>query len=192
MLLCFLRWAIFLQVFALLLFTGSGCIKDYSFEQRPQDTTLVADQGSVPASVISPCDACNTTAIPDSSWRVTIGNKIFCGIAEKSIITLERTSFTFFGPSFCSSDSGFVATIYLGDERLNTDRTNVPARMAVYYYDRVTPSNVYQSASAQPLRLTIQTYTHQTAEATGIFSGSVMDLHGNWQQVKDGRFKIRF
>jgi hypothetical protein len=77
-----------------------------------------------------------------------------------------------------------VATIYLGDERLNTDRTNVPARMAVYYYDRVTPSNVYQSASAQPLRLTIQTYTHQTAEATGIFSGSVMDLHGNWQQVK--------
>jgi hypothetical protein len=80
----------------------------------------------------------------------------------------------------------------MGDERLNTDRTNVPARMAVYYYDQATPFSVYQTPSSQPLRLTIQSYNHQTGEAIGVFNGSVMDLNGNWQLLKDGRFKIRF
>jgi hypothetical protein len=183
-------WVAVIAAIAVLL--QLGCRKEYSYEWQPEKIDTVAALPIDPSSPVTACDACKTAVLPDSSWRLTYNGIVYCGRVEKAIIAPERTAFTFFGPSFCSPDSGFVATIYLGNEQLNTDRSNVPAKMAVYYYDHVAPSNVYQSASAQPLQLTVQTYNHQTGDAVGIFSGSVMDLNGGWQQVKDGRFRIRF
>jgi hypothetical protein len=188
----FLRWIIFIFPFVSAIFAGSGCIKEYSFEQGSQDTASVVDTLLLPStSIVSTCTACNTTEIPDSSWRVTIGNRVYCGKAEKAIISPDRTGFTFFGASFCSADSGLVTTVYLDNMRLDVDRTNVGAKMGAYYYDRIGATHIYESISAQPLRLVIHSYTHQTGIATGVFSGTFLDHNGTAHEVKNGRFRIR-
>lgn len=178
---CFVAAAVFAM--------GSSCVKEYSYEEKPMDTTTSIGTVGVP---VSSCVTCLNSGLPDSSWRFSVDGVTFCGHAEKAIITLERTSFTFFGPSACSADSGFVASVYLDSVQLNTDKTNLTAKMVCYYYDRVKPSYMYMSQSGQYLRLTITSYVHQTGVAYGTFTGFVATENGIRKEVKEGKFRIQF
>lgn len=173
-----------------LFIAGSGCAKEFSYERTPIDTTTVQTPAIVP--FLSSCTACPGNAVPDSSWSFSVAGARLCGVAERSIITLERTSFTFFGPSFCSQDSGFVATVYLNDA-LNADKSNIHARyVSFFYYDRVKPSYVLVSKSGSPFTLTIENYSHATGLATGSFTGLAYRENGMIEQIVNGKFKIRF
>lgn len=180
----------FLIMFFPLLLSGimAGCAKDYSFEGRARDTVAVP----VPVGpAATSCALCNNTVLPDSSWRFTIDGVAYCGKAEKAIITLERTSFTFFGPSACTSDSGFVASVYIDNSALDMDKTNVTARLSCFYYDQLTPSYVFMSSAGQPLQLTIASYSRQSGIAKGSFSGSIVLDNGIRKEIKNGQFQVR-
>jgi hypothetical protein len=174
---------------AVFLAGASSCVKEYSYEVKPVDSTPVSPPVNAP---LASCSFCQGTLLPDSSWRFSVDGVTFCGQAEKTIITLERTSFTFFGPSACSVDSGFVASVYLDNVPLNSDKTNLNAKLVCYYYDRVKPSYLYMSQTGQYLQLTITSYVHQTGIASGTFSGFVSTENGIRKEVKDGKFRIRF
>lgn len=168
-----------------------GCIKDYSYERQPQDSIPIVPIVN-PAVLFSSCASCNANnPLPDSAWSFKVDQVFFCGVAEKAIITLERMSFTFFGPSSCSADSGFIASVYLS-QPLNSDKTNVTAeRVAFYYYDNITPSYVLMSRNTDQFSLTIENYQHQTEIATGRFEGFAYTVNGVRKTIEGGRFRIR-
>ncbi|HVF96185.1 MAG TPA: hypothetical protein VM871_02625, partial [Flavisolibacter sp.] len=171
----------------------SSCSKEYSYEREQQDSSVVKDSLPGAPPFLSSCSGCAIgNAIPDSSWQFTVDGSTLCGLADKAIITLERSSFTFFGPSSCSSDSGFIASVYL-NESLNKNLKNVSAaRVSFYYYDRLTPSYVLMSRSSDAFSLTIDSYVHQTGLAIGTFAGFAYTVNGIRKTIKEGKFKIKF
>lgn len=180
---------ILVQAILVLFLCSSGCIKDYSYEYRPADSSSAIIDTVTPLQ--TGCEVCRSAALPDLSWRFTIDNTIYCGKAEKALVAPGRTGFTFFGPSFCSVDSGFVVTVYLNNVQLTGDMTSTNARMSCYYYDKIGPSSVYVSTAGEPLQIHITSYSQQTGIATGTFAGGVVDRAGRRRKVKDGRFHIR-
>lgn len=180
---------IFLFLMLPVLCLTAGCSKEYSYERKPVDSVAI----SIPVVLeSSACAVCNNTEIPDLSWRFSIDGVVYCGKTEKAIITLERTSFTFFGPSSCSDDSGFVASVYIDNNSLDKDRTNVLARLSCYYYDKVTSSYMFMSQTNRYPQLTIATYDHDTGMTTGTFEGPVVADNGVVKEIKNGKFRIRF
>ncbi len=170
----------------------TGCAKEYSFEGRPVDSLDTVQIINPPATTAySTCNPCNNNTLGDSSWRLTFDGKIYCGKAEKTIMNPARTGFTFFGPSACSADSGFVATVYIENNVLDADRSNIRARLACYYYDKLGPSYLFMSDPGITLMMTITQYDFRTGKASGTFSGFV-DTDNGRQEVKDGSFRIRF
>lgn len=168
------------------------CRREYSYEAQPPAAIVQTD--TTPAKpFLPPCQRCNAAAaLPDSSWRFTVQGASLCGRADKAVINRERTAFTFFGPSACSTDSGFVVTVYL-NAPLDADKANVPAGyVSVYYYDRIKPSYVMVSRPAAGFSLTIDRYNHQTGEAEGRFHGPCFTEGGEAKQIEAGRFRIRF
>lgn len=166
--------------------TQSGCAKDYSYEAKPVDSVLVP----VVQPVVTNCQPCTANVLPDSSWRFMAEGRYYCGKAEKTVVAPERTAFTFFGPSACSLDSGFVATVYINNEALLADKLNLSARLDCYYYDKVGPSNVYMSIQGEPMQLTIASYNRQTGLAAGTFRGLVKTPNGLRKEISNGAFRI--
>jgi len=170
-----------------------GCAKEYSYEGGD----LVEVHDSLPPPVVvndfPACPFCQTiTGTPLSSWSFKKGNTTVCGSIDTAIITLERTAFTFFGPSACSVDSGLVITVYLGNESLNRDRTNVTINnIAFYYYDRVTPSYIFMSLPNSPFTGTIDNYDHQAKIASGTFTGNALRSDGSAASITSGKFKVK-
>jgi hypothetical protein len=182
--------SLFLALPAFLLY--AGCAKDYSYEQKPEQMDTTVGLPTVPPTVVASCSACTTATLPDSSWRLLFDGVVYCGVVDRAIITLERTAFTFFGPSFCSSDSGFVASVQIENDKLDSDKAGVRAKLGCYYYDNVGQSFLFMSPPGQPLQLIITSYVHQTRTATGTFSGAVGAGNGAIREVKNGRFHFRF
>lgn len=185
--------------FVLCLFISSilvstGCSKDYSYEGGLSDTirTRVPDSTVIiPASTTASCAACNATApLQDGQWIFVSNGNTFCGKVEKSVITPERTAFTFFGPSACSIDSGFIATVYL-DVALNRDQKNLSApKVSFYYYDRQSPNYLLMSEAAIPFKLTITTYDAATGLTAGTFSGAAVAPGGQRTTITGGKFRF--
>lgn len=184
----------FLFVLLSLVYLTTGCTKEYSYEQKPLDTTSV---NPVPIPVSLPtqasCVLCNYATVPDSSWRFSIDGVTYCGKTDGAIALQQRTSFTFFGPSSCSIDSGFVATVRLENESdaLTSDKQNIRARLTCYYYDKVGPTYPFMSPMGDYLILNIVNYNQQTGIAVGTFGGIVEDASGLRKEVKDGTFRIK-
>ncbi len=181
-------------VFILLNFTR--CAKEYSFEganTRPRDTVIVPPPPPPAASELPHCSSCDhlTTPVQLNHWSLKAQQAQACGTIDTAIITLERTSFTFFGPSSCSRDTGMVITAYLNDS-LDRDKTNIQVdRVAFYYYDRVTPSYIYITYPTTPFYVHIDTYNHQTKIATGTFGGSGVKVNGSNTVISEGKFSIK-
>ena len=172
-----------------------GCSKEYSYEGG--SVNITHDSLPPPPPVIHELPLCSLcAAYPDplelNQWSLKAGNSSACGILDTAIINLERTAFTFFGPSACSRDTGLVMTVYVENETLNHDITNLSInRVAFYYYDRVTPSYIYMSGHNIAFSVQIDSYKHQTRILTGSFRGSVLRTNGNASSITEGRFKIK-
>jgi hypothetical protein len=179
--------------FLSLLLILSGCAKEYSYEGGV--TPVIHDTLPPPVVVndFPVCPFCKTiTNTALSTWSFKKGNTTVCGTVDTAIITLERTAFTFFGPSSCSADSGLVITVYLGNESLNRNRTNLAINnIAFYYYDRVTPSYIFMSLANSPFSGTIDNYDHQTKIASGTFTGNAVRSDGSAASITSGKFKVK-
>lgn len=186
-----------LVLFAAVLLTGilSGCAKEYSFESGatppPIDTIHPPPPPVVPEFPV--CASCNSSSGSQlSEWSFKYKTYSFCGRADTAIMNLERTAFTFFGHSACSSDSGMAITIYLDHDTLNRDKSNLLiSRNAFYYYDRVTPSYIFMSQPSGTFSVTITRYDHATRIVTGTFTGNTIRANGNGAGITDGKFVMK-
>ena len=119
-------------------------------------------------------------------------NTVACGKADTAIVINNRTVFTFFGPSSCSIDTGMVITVYLENDTLNRDISNlITNKVAFYYYDHVAPSYILMSQTYSPFSVTLETYNHQTKLATGSFTGFALGPGNRFFQVNSGKFKVK-
>lgn len=169
------------------------CAKEYSFEggtlPPPVDTT----RGPQPVDPVPVCPACtgSVAAGPDE-WTFKSGNWKLCGKADTAIALGDRTTFTFFGPSTCSADTGMVITVYLSGDTLNRDRQNLHINRAAFYcYERVTPSYIYMSQSSAAFSVIIESYVHSTGIAVGSFRGTVFRTNGAAASIDSGRFRVQ-
>jgi len=101
----------------------------------------------------------------------------------------ERTAFTFFGPSACSSDTGIIISAYLDGNVLNKDLFNISTQNgAFYFYDNVGQTTILISNSAN-FNVTVESYIHQTRVITGKFSGLANYSNGSSSYISSGKFK---
>jgi hypothetical protein len=170
-----------------------ACTKEYSFEGGGMNVRV--DTLPVPVPVITDpvCPACiNNTASGLSEWTFKSANWKLCGRADTAIALGNRTAFTFFGPSTCSSDTGMVITVYLDNDTLNRDKQNLHIdRAAFYCYDRVTPTYIFMSQNSNTFSVTIDNYHHATGIVTGTFGGTVFRTNGAAASINSGRFKVK-
>ncbi|MBI1343547.1 MAG: hypothetical protein GC171_11490 [Terrimonas sp.] len=185
-----------LLVFVLPVFwlQDTGCAKDYSFEGA--NTLHLFDTVQLPPSAtVEGCALCNpANTLQLGDWRFKTGNGNFCGGTDNAgfigSYNVNRT-FTFFGPSACSIDTGIVMTVYL-PVSFNEDKYNVIASgAAFYYYDHFGVQDIYISQPAKPFSVLIQQYIHSTQVVTGTFEGTVFKPNGDTAYIREGRFKVK-
>ena len=83
-------------------------------------------------------------------------------------------------------------TVYVENETLNHDITNLSInRVAFYYYDRVTPSYIYISDRNIAFSVHIDSYRHQSRILTGSFRGGALRTNGSASSITEGKFKIK-
>ena len=147
----------------------------------------VNDPGSLPgcASCLQP-DSINTY-----TWSFKTGTSQLCGRVDTAIINIDRSSFTFYGPSSCGRDTGLIFTVYMGPVVLNKDTSNLKAFYATFYYYRTGAPYVLLSKTAQSFNFIISGYVHATKMAIGTFSGFGYHQNGRAVEVSSGKFKIR-
>ena len=198
---CLKRYYLFFFFFALLilLLENSGCIKEYSFEGAQHDTTPVniptdtLDTVKLPSAITFPqcafCDAFDEILL--GHWSFKTGNAYLCGSFSNSgfFSGQSKTSFTFFGPSACSDDTGLVVSVYLPIP-LDQDRNDLTTnRTAFYYYDHNSPNDILASRPSSIFSVTVQSFVSATGIATGTFSGIAFTATGDSMRITDGRFK---
>ncbi len=178
--------------FLLLLLTTASCQKELYFDRAaavlPVDSLpTVNDPGSLPG--------CVSCLQPDSlnpyTWSFKTGASQLCGKVDTAIISIERSSFTFFGPSNCSRDTGLIFTIFLDPHNLTRDTANLKATYATFYYYNTGAPYILLSKTAQSFNFTISSYVHATRIAIGTFSGFGYRQNGRAVEVTSGKFKIR-
>lgn len=180
-----------------LFISGTGCSKEYSCEGCSMDSP----PDSLPIPVTPPvihelpvCTSCNTFPDPVElhQWSLKAQESQACGRIDTAIINPERTAFTFYGPSACSADTGMVLTVYMESRVLNQDLSDITInRSSFYYYDRVTPSDIYMSRQTVVFPVHIDRYDHQTKVMTGSFSGTVFRGNGSPASITAGKFKVK-
>ena len=176
---------------------GTGCSKEYSCESCSMSTP--ADSLPIPTTppAASELPVCLSCAIyPDpvelNQWSLKAQQSQACGIIDTAIINLERTAFTFYGPSACSADTGMVLTVYMENRVLNENISNITInRSSFYFYDRVTPSDIYMSRQSVVFPVHIDWYDHQTKIISGSFSGTVFRRDGSPASISGGKFKVK-
>jgi hypothetical protein len=172
----------------------SACSKEYSFEGGGTPAIDTLPPPPVPKPELPVCPACAnyTDPVNLNQWTFNVKQSKACGTTDTAIINLERTAFTFFGPSTCSADTGLVMTVYLENESLNRDITNLTInRVAFYYYDRVTPSYIYMSNHNSPFTVHVDSYQHQTKILTGTFTGNTLKADNSPASITSGKFKVK-
>jgi hypothetical protein len=181
----------------------AACSREYSFEQNPSagiiadtiqrgDTTKPADTVKNTNINFPVCSSCIEKNDPDlSTWSFKTGNNFLCGVVDTAILNYERTSFTFFGPSFCAGDTGLIFTVYMSPYILKQDTYNFTVPYAVYYYYHTGTPHILSSQTNQPFKLTITSYIHSTRIATGIFSGTAFTVDNKPVTIHSGKFKIK-
>ena len=180
-------------------FCQVGCAKEFSFEGS--DTTHLIDSlikpEQVPTASFGGCSLCKPGApLALNTWDFSINDIYFCGgTTNQGFIGTnnsdnKKTTFTFFGPSFCSNDSGLVMTVYL-PLPFDIDRADVDATLvAFYYYDHQSTQNLYISRKESFFHLQVHSYIASTNIATGTFGGVVYKANNDSVLVKNGRFRI--
>jgi hypothetical protein len=173
-----------LHITACLFLTGffiMSCKKEYSFEgSRPPVLLLPDTIKPILPSAPWICPTCIGKDVQlNKKWSFYIDSSFFCGDIDTAIVAPSRNGFTFFGPYSCSVDSGMVFSVFLNNEVLNKDLSNVTTRtVSFYYYDNIGYTFPYFSSRSNPFTFTIERYVHQTRTATGYFSGLIVRPNG--------------
>jgi len=179
-----------------------SCEKEYSYEGGnvpppgvifPVDTTSPVDTVATDPGSLPPCAFCiASNDVQESTWSFKAGNSLLCGAVDTAImLSLERNTFTFFGPSSCGPDTGLIFTVSLGSNSLDRDITNLEAASAIFYYYHTSAPYVLLSHNDQPFRLQITSYVHAEKMLTGTFSGAGFRQDGRAVVVSEGKFKFR-
>jgi len=170
-----------------------GCAKEYSFEGADTVTaTININPGNTAIVPVSNCPGCKqqeTLAI--GQWNFIAGNHYYCGVTENAGFIGTNVTFTLFGPSTCSPDSGLVMTVYM-PVPLAENTFNLAARHAAfYYYDHNGPADMYISRADGLFAVQLTSYLYDTRIATGTFAGNVYTPGGDTVYVEKGNFKVR-
>ena len=173
-----------------------GCTKEYSYEGGPAIDTIpvpILDTAIKPGTNFPFCPGCRSINTSTSLfWSFKYDTSLLCGSITNSVITPERSGFTFFGPSTCSSDTGLVMTVFLNTDSLNRDKFHITSNNAsLEYYDNTVSSDILIS-NHHSISFTIDSYVHNTGIATGTFNGLVKTKDSTLIAIKDGKFTIQF
>jgi len=176
----------------------TGCVKEYSYEGGPaQDTahdSIPLDTVFNQPIVFPVCLECkDSDALLPSIWDFKYDTSFLCGNITRAIIAHDRSGFTFFGPSVCSSDTGLVMTVYLGSDLLDRDKSNIITSQVIFeYYDNVTLTDIFSTQQLGSFYLTLESYEYATGLAKGSFNGYVPAKNGEVVQIKNGKFQVKF
>ena len=176
----------------LLLLMNVSCQKELYWDSEitalPVDSIpIVIDPGALPN-----CASClQRDTVNTYTWSFKTGVSQLCGRVDTAIINVDRSSFTFYGPSSCGSDTGLIFTVYLNPLVLNKDTTNLKAPYATFFYYHTGAPYILLSKTSQTFNFTISSYVHATKIATGTFSGFGYRQDGRAVAVSSGKFKIR-
>jgi len=183
---------VLLLVLPIVLLHTTGCQKDYSYEGG--DTTAIISDSTVPPPLTEfpNCSSCKVTdELTLAKWNFKTGNSYLCGGVDKSGFIGVNKTFTFFGPSACSIDTGLVMTVYL-PIALDQDRFNIITnRAAFYYYDNNAPKDIFISQATALFTVNLQSFIYATGIATGTFNGTVLKPNGDTAYIADGKFKVK-
>ncbi|HEY8657451.1 MAG TPA: hypothetical protein VIL78_00325 [Hanamia sp.] len=183
---------VLLLVLPIVLLHTTGCQKDYSYEGG--DTTAIIGDSTVPPPLTEfpNCSSCKVTdELTLAKWNFKTGNSYLCGGVDKSGFIGVNKTFTFFGPSACSIDTGLVMTVYL-PIALDQDRFNIITnRAAFYYYDNNAPKDIFISQATALFTVNLQSFIYATGIATGTFNGTVFKPNGDTAYIADGKFKVK-
>lgn len=169
------------------LFIITSCLKDYSYEKK--DVTVVPEK---PKPTIHTCSACvGKDSQILSRWSFYNDTTFYCGIIDTAIV-LDKTSFTIYGPSSCSQDSGLVILVRLGTTSLDRDiyNTSFP-NTSFYYYDHIGSTHAFITHYGTSFDFTIESYNHETKIAAGSFNGFAYRPDGSLASIQNGKFKVR-
>jgi len=171
-------------IFIFPIFLFSNCAKEFSYES----TTTTPDSIVVNTPWVCP-DCIGHDEQILSRWSFHHENILKCGMIDTARVNPERTAFTFFGPSACSSDTGIIISAYLDGNVLNKDLFNISTQNgAFYFYDNVGQTTILISNSAN-FNVTVESYIHQTRVITGKFSGLANYSNGSSSYISSGKFK---
>ncbi len=197
-------WRYYLFIFfclPILIVQNTGCVKEYSFEGAPHDTipadtiptdTLDTTVIPPPAIIFPQCASCvDTSQVTLGHWSFKVGDSRMCGTYTNSgfFSGHSKTSFTFFGPSACSVDTGIVVSVYLSVP-LDQDRYGLTTdTTAFYYYDHNSPDDILASRHTAVFTVNVQSFINATGIVTGTFSGDVYTAKGDIVHITDGQYK---
>lgn len=184
---------ILVLVLPVLMLHTTGCKKEYSYEGSDSIITKKDSLLPLPVSEFPLCSGCRVNdSLLEGKWNFKTGNSYLCGITTDGIITGDKNAFTFFGPSFCSIDTGLVITAYLDPVKLDRDMFNVTTnKVAFYYYDHHATSYILISQSTANFSLTIESFVYASGVATGTFTGGAFKANGVSVLINDGKFKVK-
>ncbi len=135
------------------------------------------------------CHETESTAL--GTWNFKNGHSYYCGVTGDAGFVGTNTTFTFFGPSACSVDTGLVMTVYLPIE-FNNDTYNISTGdVAFYYYDHHSTKDIFIGQSSVPFSVTVSSYINATRIVTGSFQGIVYKRNGDTTYIRDGKFKVK-
>jgi hypothetical protein len=110
--------------------TFTGCVKEYSYEGDPTPDTTLPPHTVKPMINFPACNSCNTVNNFElSTWSLKYQGSILCGSITNAIVATDKTAFTFFGPSACSTDTGLVMTVFLEHDVLDRDKENLTTNL---------------------------------------------------------------
>ena len=192
---------LFLFTSGLWMLSVASCKKEHSCEgciappptQHPDTlTTTAPPDTTLTTPVILPsCAFCIDDNKPLlQGWSFKTGSTYLCGSLTEGRFIGDKSTFTLFGPSSCSADTGLRMTVYLS-EPLDQDKTGITTNnVAYYYYDNKASKSILVSGASQDFSVTIGSYKEGTQAATGTFNGTVFTSDGSITSVKDGRFQV--
>lgn len=176
-----------------LLFHNSGCVKEYSRERNVVIPPTIDSTPVVQAPGFPVCAACDgRDSYEEGRWSFKAGDSFFCGIMDTAFTNVDRTAFTFFGPSACTSDTNMVISVYPDSYTLDRDQRSLFIPKATFYLAKRGFSKfLLVSRADTPFSVTIESYDHQTKMVIGTFSGNVYKPDGSIVLVHSAKFKVK-
>ena len=183
-----------------------ACNKELSFEGNSiSNTPLPGNTVTPPSPVIRSnvdssikfpycvsCDSTNASFI-DGRWSFRNYSSFLCGSITKATFLNERHSFTFTGPSSCSTDTIFYVFASFAPVVFNTDLSGISTNNVVMEYYKPNDPNKILSVGWNPktITMTIDTFDYATNNITGRISGYAFTAKGDSSYINLGKFKAK-